>query len=121
MNTNKPLHAVILGLSLWMLAASSCTKTAPRSSQVAELSAAHTQADFDLMRKALDEAHPGLHRYVSESEMDRVFAAQRAKLDRPMSRIEFLAASGEAAAIPAPASAAAAARLAWRDRSRCAQ
>jgi C-terminal processing protease CtpA/Prc len=90
MNRNRPLHAV-LGLALWMLAASSCTKNAPRASRVAELSAAHAQADFDLMWKALDEAHTGLHRYVSKSEMDRVFAAQRAKLDRPMSRIEFLA------------------------------
>lgn len=49
------------------------------------------QADFDLMRKALEEAHTGLYRYVSKPEMDRVFAAQRLKLDRPMARSEFLA------------------------------
>ena len=49
-----------------------------------------TQTDFDLMRKALEEAHSGLYRYASKSEMDRIFDTQRAKLNRAMSRPEFL-------------------------------
>ena len=54
------------------------------------LAAAQTQSDFDLMRKALEEAHSGLYRYASKSEMDRIFDTQRAKLNRAMSRTEFL-------------------------------
>lgn len=47
------------------------------------------QADFDLMRKALEDAHTGLYRYTPKAEMDRVFAAQRAKLNRPVTKFEF--------------------------------
>src|SRR5438034_4850304 len=52
---------------------------------------AQTQADFDLMRKALQEAHSGLYRYGSKAEMDRTFAAERSKLNRPLSKPEFMA------------------------------
>ena len=61
------------------------------SFQAAQLSPTEARADFDLMRSALEEAHTGLHRYLSHAEMDRVFTTQRARLDRPMSRSEFLA------------------------------
>jgi len=54
------------------------------------LAPAETQADFDLMRKALEEAHSGLYRYSSKAEMDRAFDAERAKLSRPMPKTEFL-------------------------------
>ena len=54
------------------------------------LTTAQTQADFDLMRKALEEAHSGLYRYSSKAEMDRMFDAERAKLSRPMTKSEFL-------------------------------
>jgi len=51
---------------------------------------AEIQSDFDLMRKALEEAHAGLYRYSSKPEMDRVFDAERAKLNRPLTKPEFL-------------------------------
>src|SRR5262245_4962891 len=54
-----------------------------------------TQADFDLMRKALEEAHTGLYRYSTKSQMDRMFDAQRVKLNRPMTNVEFLAVVSE--------------------------
>src|SRR3954471_13886739 len=54
-----------------------------------QLSVAATQSDFDLLRHALEEAHPGLYRYSTKGEMDRMFAAQRAKLDHPMTRLRF--------------------------------
>jgi hypothetical protein len=50
---------------------------------------AEAQADFDLMRHALEEAHTGLYRYSTKAEMDRAFAAQRAKLSRPMTKVAF--------------------------------
>jgi C-terminal processing protease CtpA/Prc len=61
----------------------------------AELTPAAAQADFDLMRKALEEAHTGLYRYATKAEMDRAFDAQRAKLNRPMTKVEFLAVLAE--------------------------
>lgn len=50
---------------------------------------AETRADFDLLRKALEEAHSGLYRYSTKVEMDRVFDTQRAKLSRPATKAEF--------------------------------
>ena len=52
---------------------------------------AQTQADFDLMHKALEEAHSGLYRYSSKAEMDRMFDAERAKLNRPLTKAELMA------------------------------
>src|SRR6266404_4477353 len=52
---------------------------------------AETQADFDLIRKSLEEAHSGLYRYSSKPEMDRAFAAERSKLSRPLTKAEFMA------------------------------
>ena len=54
-----------------------------------ELTAAQMQSDFDLMRQALEEAHPGLYRYSTKAEMDRGFDAQRAKLSGPMTKLQF--------------------------------
>lgn len=54
------------------------------------LTAAQTQSDFDLMRKALEEAHSGLYRYSTKADMDRIFDTERAKLSRAMTRTEFL-------------------------------
>ena len=54
-----------------------------------ELTPAAMQSDFDLMRHALEEAHPGLYRYSTKAEMDRGFDAQRAKLSGPMTRLQF--------------------------------
>lgn len=54
-----------------------------------ELTVAQMQVDFDLMRHALEEAHPGLYRYSTKPEMDHLFDAQRAKLSRPMAATQF--------------------------------
>jgi hypothetical protein len=54
------------------------------------LTPAELQADFDLMRGMLEEAHTGLYRYSTKAEMDRTFATQRAKLSRSMTKTEFL-------------------------------
>jgi hypothetical protein len=62
------------------------------------LTATEAQADFDRMRAALEEAHAGLYRYSAKAEMDRVFAAQRAKLSHSMTKKEFLSVASEAIA-----------------------
>ena len=53
------------------------------------LTSAQMQADFDLMRHALEEAHPGLYRYSTKAQMDREFDSQRGKLSRPMTKEQF--------------------------------
>ena len=65
------------------------------SSVTGKLQPAEAQADFDLMRKALEEAHGGLYRFSTKAEMDKAFEAQQAKLSRPVTKLEFLAALAE--------------------------
>ena len=63
-----------------------------------QLTQGELKADFDFMRYMLEAAHPGLYRYTTKPEMDRIFAAQRAKLNHPMSSVEFLAVAAETVA-----------------------
>src|SRR5262245_33414436 len=65
------------------------------SSVTGKLQPAEAQADFDLMRRALEEAHAGLYRFSTKAEMDKAFNAQRAKLSRPVTKLEFLAVMAE--------------------------
>jgi len=83
---------VFIGVIIPMIAvAGPQAPTAPSNPAVANtLTSVETQSDFDLMRKALEEAHSGLYRYSSKPEMDRVFDSQRAKLNRAMSRTDFV-------------------------------
>lgn len=53
------------------------------------LSPAAAQQDFEVLRSALEEAHGGLYRFVAKPELDRRLDAHRARLDRPLSRMEF--------------------------------
>ena len=59
------------------------------SALAAPLTNSALQADFQLARRALEEAHGGIYRYTSKTELDRVFDAAARKLDRPMEAIEF--------------------------------
>ena len=56
---------------------------------LASLEPGQAREDFQLLRHALEEAHPGLYRYSSKAEMDRTFDAFAAKLNRPISTAEF--------------------------------
>ena len=79
-------------ISLLMIASPSIRALGSLTAAPAEvLQPAQTQSDFDLMRKALEEAHSGLYRYSSKAEMDRMFDAERAKLTQSMSKNEFMA------------------------------
>ena len=57
--------------------------------RVPMLSASDAQADFDVLRRALEEAHGGLYRYRTKPELDRRFAASRAQLTTPVSQLAF--------------------------------
>ena len=47
------------------------------------------QEDFRILRNALEQAHGGIYRYTSRSEMDRTFDLALRALDRPMTDLEF--------------------------------
>lgn len=83
--------AVLIALTGVLLGAANQLTAGAIETGAEALTPAQTQADFDLMRKALEEAHSGLYRYSSKAEMDRMFAAERAKLNGPLTRTEFMA------------------------------
>ena len=64
----------------------------------AQLSAAAAQADFDVLRRALEEAHGGFDRFATRAELNRRMAAHRARLNRPVSRRVFAGIVAEAIA-----------------------
>lgn len=49
----------------------------------------HLQNDFLILRKSLEEAHPGLYWYTSKEEMDRSFDSGRSLITSKMSDIDF--------------------------------
>ena len=64
----------------------------------AQLSSAAAQADFDVLRRALEEAHGGFDRFVTRAELDHRLDAQRTRLNRPMSTLVFAGIVAEAIA-----------------------
>jgi hypothetical protein len=47
------------------------------------------KSDFELLRRALEEAHPALYRFTAKRELDGEFARAEAKLTRPMTILQF--------------------------------
>jgi hypothetical protein len=85
----------------------------------APLTAQQLQADFQLTRRALEEAHGGIYRYTPKAQLDLIFDDAAARLNRPMEAQEFqsmLAQAvaalrcGHTAVLPSPALKAAMAR-----------
>lgn len=48
--------------------------------------------DFDILRKAIQEAHGGLYRYADSVTINKLFTDERARLQSPRSKQEFIAA-----------------------------
>ncbi|MCE9620514.1 MAG: hypothetical protein K8R92_11500 [Planctomycetes bacterium] len=53
------------------------------------LSTAEALKDIDILQAALEEAHPGVHRYTPKAELDARFDAARKAITRPMESIEL--------------------------------
>lgn len=73
---------------------SACQSSRPRSEATANptnqlYTVEQLQGDFQLMRRALEEAHPGLYRYHPRDSVARWFDQAYARLNRPMTEIEF--------------------------------
>jgi hypothetical protein len=47
------------------------------------------QEDFDVLHRALAEAHGGYTRFVARAELERRLSLHRARLDRPLSHLEL--------------------------------
>jgi hypothetical protein len=62
------------------------------------LTPAETRADFDVLRRALEEAHGGYDRFTTRVEIDRRMNAHRARLNHPMSGAAFAGVLSEAIA-----------------------
>src|SRR5262245_545743 len=65
------------------------------ATQSSELQPAQLQGDFDVLRRAVEEAHGGLHRFAPKADLDRVFSSTRASLNRPMTKLAFAATLSE--------------------------
>lgn len=50
---------------------------------------AQLHEDWQIVRHALEEAHPGIYRYTPKAKLDRIFDQSSARLDRPMSALEL--------------------------------
>ena len=77
---------LILNFGLAVHADEATTAERPTS---ATLSSTAAPADYDLLRNALEEAHPGLYRYSSKSQIDQMFDSERAKLGAPLTKLAF--------------------------------
>jgi hypothetical protein len=64
----------------------SCQKTYDLT---AKFTPGQLRDDFRVLRKSLEEAHPGLYRQTSKGELDRLFSEAEQSLDRPLDVFEF--------------------------------
>src|SRR5688572_9922396 len=95
LSTTLTLPAALLASSV--LCAQSTAP--PRSADAAtQLSASAARADFDMLRRALEEAHGGFDRFSTRAELDRRFNKHRARLNRPISTLAFAGIVAEAIA-----------------------
>lgn len=88
----------LCGTLLGVLACPAVAFSSDTKTSVSELTPAELQSDFDRMRHMLEEVHPGLYRYSTKAQMDRVFQSERSRLNHPMTKTEFWAVAAETVA-----------------------
>jgi hypothetical protein len=62
------------------------------------LTVSQVREDFDVLWKAITEAHGGLVRFQTRDQLDAKVAAHRARLNQPMTQLEFAAVISESLA-----------------------
>jgi hypothetical protein len=86
------LNSTISLTALALLCASGLpAQSSTAANAAAPLTSAQAQADYDLLRRSIEEAHGGLYRYSTKAELDRRFDAYRARLSTSISRRDFIA------------------------------
>ena len=81
------------GWLTFAFAVASYSQTVPTFRSNVEPSATFTTAqlrrDFQVLREALEEGHPGIYRFTPKSELDHVFDRAAKQLNRPMTAMDF--------------------------------
>src|SRR3954453_14394668 len=81
------------GWLTFAFAVASYSQTVPAFRSNVEPSATFTTAqlrrDFQVLREALEEGHPGIYRFTPKSELDHVFDRAAKQLNRPMTAMDF--------------------------------
>jgi len=55
----------------------------------ATFTTAQLRRDFQVLREAIEEGHPGIYRFTPKSELDHVFDRAAKQLNRPMTAMDF--------------------------------
>jgi uncharacterized protein (TIGR03435 family) len=63
--------------------------TAPVRDSSVTFEPAQLRRDFRILRQALEEGHPGLYRFATKTQLDRVFDDVTARLNHPMTALQF--------------------------------
>ena len=67
----------------------SCAPNAQQANPEKEISSSLLKTDFNIFRKTVEEAHPGIYWYTSKKDMDAYFDSVYASIDKPLKDIDF--------------------------------
>ena len=87
MELDKPISLLFLTLLLW-IGTSACQPTTAVTD--APIRADRLREDFRILRKTLEEVHPGLYWYTAKEMMGAYFDSTYAQLNQDMLEVEFL-------------------------------
>ena len=85
----KRMHVAVLSLSKLAVALLLAAPSLAGAETTKKFEPRQLKEDFQIARRALEEAHPGLYRYTKKAELDRIFDAAEKSLDHPMDFYEF--------------------------------
>jgi C-terminal processing protease CtpA/Prc len=85
----------LLQFILWICVSAAAYGQLRAQRETKLLSPAQQQEDYDLLQKALEEAHGGLYRYVGKHAMDVLFQVFRDELTKPATQPEFISTISE--------------------------
>ena len=66
-----------------------CNFSTRNDAKLEKIPSATLRVDFDILRKTLEEAHPGLYWYSDKLEMDNFFDSTRKMIDHDMTSMAF--------------------------------
>ena len=67
----------------------SCAPNAQQTNPEKEIPLSLLKTDFNIFRKTVEEAHPGIYWYASKKDMDVYFDSVYASIDKPLNDIDF--------------------------------
>ena len=74
---------------LLCLLITSCVPNAQQTNPEKEIPLSLLKTDFNIFRKTVEEAHPGIYWYASKHDMDAYFDSVYASIDKPINDIDF--------------------------------